>query len=1017
MQKKLLAILATVTIVLSMFSGLAIAADSYTHKIMLNTTSVVAGSSVGYHTIQGSVVWQNGTYDGRDFRIQLSYIGGSIPPTTYDAKGGSVSFFLPTDLPAQNITVDAWLLENGVQTKHVATTTIKAQYNVTTNPSSLNFSYTSQGPGTFVIGTVTDGAGKPVANATISLRQVLSGVPIKEYAPAGTKTNTNGEFGILVPQWEYVGDLELAINGVVHKTGKVGGIQANLSVTPSSDVVHSIAETLFTVQGSGFDTRGGHVNLSIKYNSDTEKNLGAVYIGSSGSFTEEFRWFPTKAGSYTLEATQGVYSASTTIRVVNPSGYNFVNTEQLTSLRIGDASRNQLQIGKPNGAYLVTWDGSQKIDNFYYDLYVDGELKVEKKANATVGIDVTQFGSKAIRLVAFKDTRSSGSAPVYTFVHERTFVAKVAGWNVTLNAGTLTVNETRDLIFTVKDENGTPMNNATIKFDRYELNPYNYNSQNGTYVFKDVRFTNAGPVSVVIKQGDVEKAQLKLNVVGQKVYSLTSPTTTLLLGQSQTVRFNISKGSQALMPQALEMEDSKGKITAVSFTVVSTSGSYTVIDAAIKPELVGNLVIRARNFTGTECGELKLDAVAPKLVLIDTQTGNVTENIKSKVRFKVVDPRDNSTPQSNITIGAEYAAITVYDAYDSPLWSNTLLGASEHTINILATDAQYETASNNKSNVAVVLKTNDTVIGSFPIKSATLESDPKMIVIGVATPLNLTYKDANDKPIVDKMIQVQEGSSFVNVGRSDSSGKVVYPAVQGYGTSVIFQAATDVNKQYVKGEVRFGYDNEAPKVTYNKESKADKTTIVITDNVRLTRLRINGKDIDLFAGKRYEHTLELKPGSNKFRIEAQDNNYNYLDETIEINYVTSTTPPVTSGQAVKYTIGRTTYYVDGTAKQLEAAPFLRGNTTLVPVRALESIGAIFAWDNATRTATFQLDGNVVKVTIGKTTAVVNGKATAMPAAAEIVNDRTMVPFRFIGQSLGLQVDYIDANKDIIITRK
>lgn len=1003
MKQKLFAFVATLAIVLSMFSGLTLAAAE-THKFILNTATMVAGSPMDIKTVTGSIVLQSGAYDGQNFTIHLTYTGGSSLPKIVPADAGQVNFYLPTDLPAQNVQVHAFDSSN----KHVASTTIKAQYNVTTSPTSLNFSYDNHGIGTPLTGTVKDGRGQPVVNTNVLLRWASTGISI-----AAGLTGSNGEFGFIVPRLELVGDIELVIADVVHKTGKVGGIQANLSVTPNSNVPHTIATPYFTIQGSGFSSYGS-ISLSLRAENGQITNLGTVSPGASGTFTRTLdSWRPMAAGTYTLEATQGVYSASTTIRVVNPSGYNFVNTEKLTDLRIGDASRNQLQVGSPNGAYLVTWNGNYADSNFYYDVYVDGQLEVEKRSNATFGIAIDQFGTKAIRVVAY---RLSGSSN-YTYVHERTFTAKVSGWNVTLSNSTFTVNETRDLTIVVKNENGTPMNNATVRVGSYELNPYNYNSQNGTYTFKDLRFTNAGPISVVVKQGDIEQAQLTLNVVGQKVYQLSSSTSTLLQGQSQTVRLNVSKGNQSLLPQILEMEDSKGKTTVVPFNVVSSSGSYAVIDAVITPELVGDLLVRARNFTGTECGETKLTAVATKLVLIDTQAENVTENIKTKVRFKVVDPRDNSTLQSNVTVTSSYAAIKVYDSYDSELWNNTLLGAPEHTISILATDAQYEDASDAKANVAVVLKINDAAIGSFPIKAATLESDPKMIVIGVATPLTLTYKDASDKPIVDKMVQVQEGNSFVNVGRTDSSGKVAYPAAQGYGTSVIFQAATDVSKQFVKGEVRFGYDNEAPKVTYSKESKTAKTTIVITDNVRLTRLRINGTDIDLFAGKRYEHTLELKPGLNKFRIEAQDNNYNYLDETIEINYVTSTTPPATGGQAVKYTIGKTTYYVDGVAKQLEAAPFLRGNNTLVPVRALESIGAIFAWDNATRTATFQLDGNVVKVTIGKTTAVVNGKATAMPAAAEIVNDRTMVPFRFIGQSLGLQVDYIDATKDIIITRK
>lgn len=1021
MQKKLLAVVATLTIVLSMFSGITFAA-SYSHKILLSNATIVAGSaqSVGFHTVHGSIVRQDGISDGGNYKVQLVYTGGSFPASTYEAKGGSFEIFLPANLSPQDITLLAQSYDsNGTLIGTVASTTIKVRYNVTTDPSDLNFNYSDYGGQSYMTGVVTDKDGTPVKGTNVVL-QYAGGAAI-----ATATTNDAGQFGMLITKWNSVGPVELHVAGYLHRTGKVGGIRANLSVTPSNGVIRSIAPTSFKIEGSGFAANQS-VSFTLRQNGETVTgiNVGYAYADGTGAVSQTFSWTPTATGTYTLEATQVLHSASATITVVNPSGYNFVNAEQLTNLKIGDASANQLRIGKHSGGtvagtYLATWDGVQLQDDFYYDVYVDGELKVEKQANAIVGIAASQYGTKQIRVIAYKYTYPSGSyTPTYTLIHEQTFVAKVSGWNVTIEGGTLTVNQARDVTFVVKDEHGVPINNATIQFDRYTHYPYSYNVQNGTYIFRDVKFSAAGPVAVVVKQGNEEKARLTLSVVGQKVYQITTNTTALLQGQSQTVRFNVSKGLQASYPQALEMEDANGKITSIPFTQAGSSGTYTAIDATINPELVGELIVRVKNYNGSECGEVKLKVVAPKIELLDTEAANVTENIKTKLRFRVVDPRDNSVIRANVNLVPEYAAITVHDAYDSLLWSNILLGANEYTISILATDAQYETASDKNAEVAVLAKVNGVTVGTFPVKQAVLESDPKMITIGAPTALTLTYKDANGKLITGKTVQVRESGSFINVGTTDSLGQVSYPAVQSQGSSVGFQAATDVTKKFVTTEVRAGYDSEKPKVTYNAESKTDTTTIVITDNVRLTRLRINGEDIDIFPGKRYEHTLKLQLGVNKFRIQAQDGNYNPLDETIEIKYVAgSTEPPVTSGQSVKYTIGRTVYYADGAAKRLEAAPFLRGDHTLVPVRALASIGAQFDWDNKTRTATFQLGSNVVKVTIGKATAIVNGKATVMPIAAEIVNDRTMVPFRFVGQSLGLQVDYVAATKDIIITRK
>lgn len=120
--------------------------------------------------------------------------------------------------------------------------------------------------------------------------------------------------------------------------------------------------------------------------------------------------------------------------------------------------------------------------------------------------------------------------------------------------------------------------------------------------------------------------------------------------------------------------------------------------------------------------------------------------------------------------------------------------------------------------------------------------------------------------------------------------------------------------------------------------------------------------------------------------------------------------------SVKFTIGQKTYVANGEARELEAAPFVRGSSTLVPVRALDALGTNIGWDARTRTATFKLGLNTVKVTVGSRVAEVNGRQEIMPIAPELVSGRTMVPFRFIGESLGLKVHYASATREITISR-
>lgn len=86
------------------------------------------------------------------------------------------------------------------------------------------------------------------------------------------------------------------------------------------------------------------------------------------------------------------------------------------------------------------------------------------------------------------------------------------------------------------------------------------------------------------------------------------------------------------------------------------------------------------------------------------------------------------------------------------------------------------------------------------------------------------------------------------------------------------------------------------------------------------------------------------------------------------------------------------------------ASYIVDDTTLVPLRVIsEGLGADVDWDESENTITVEKDGNVISLQIGSTTATINGKAYALPAAAEIKDDTAMVPIRFISEALNANV--------------
>lgn len=89
--------------------------------------------------------------------------------------------------------------------------------------------------------------------------------------------------------------------------------------------------------------------------------------------------------------------------------------------------------------------------------------------------------------------------------------------------------------------------------------------------------------------------------------------------------------------------------------------------------------------------------------------------------------------------------------------------------------------------------------------------------------------------------------------------------------------------------------------------------------------------------------------------------------------------------------------------------------TIVPMRALfEGLGTEILWDNTTKTVTAIKGQDVIKLTIGQNKLEKNGQFITIDVAAQLVNNRTLVPARFVATSLSYQVSYDDLKKIVYI---
>lgn len=126
-----------------------------------------------------------------------------------------------------------------------------------------------------------------------------------------------------------------------------------------------------------------------------------------------------------------------------------------------------------------------------------------------------------------------------------------------------------------------------------------------------------------------------------------------------------------------------------------------------------------------------------------------------------------------------------------------------------------------------------------------------------------------------------------------------------------------------------------------------------------------------------------------------------------------------SALAAIYPIGHANnvnLYVNDTLLQPDQPAILKNGRTLVPLRAIfESLGADVQWDGATQTVTGTKGDTRIELQLGSTQASVNGTAVTLDVPAEMINYRTMVPVRFIAESLGAYVGWDGRTSSVFVS--
>ncbi|CAM3526176.1 stalk domain-containing protein [Marinicrinis lubricantis] len=129
--------------------------------------------------------------------------------------------------------------------------------------------------------------------------------------------------------------------------------------------------------------------------------------------------------------------------------------------------------------------------------------------------------------------------------------------------------------------------------------------------------------------------------------------------------------------------------------------------------------------------------------------------------------------------------------------------------------------------------------------------------------------------------------------------------------------------------------------------------------------------------------------------------------------------PVERAQAsystVYFKVGSKEMNVDGIAMKVDQAPIVNNYNTMIPIRFIvDALGGEVIWNNQAKKLTIIKGDSLIDMWLDNPEMIYNGKRVTAPIAPQAMNGRTMVPLRFIAETLGWKVGWDQKTNSITL---
>jgi len=102
--------------------------------------------------------------------------------------------------------------------------------------------------------------------------------------------------------------------------------------------------------------------------------------------------------------------------------------------------------------------------------------------------------------------------------------------------------------------------------------------------------------------------------------------------------------------------------------------------------------------------------------------------------------------------------------------------------------------------------------------------------------------------------------------------------------------------------------------------------------------------------------------------------------------------------------------------RLDAPPVRSSGRVLVPMRGIfQWLGAKVKWNEKARSVSASSGSRSLEVAVGSRRAKVGGKSVSLDAPPQMIGGRVYVPLRFVGQALGVKIEYRPDDGGVLLT--